>query len=265
MTLTKVGTPKKAAIDAVCAAIRERACSTGLIDQERCRALATAAYAKRGLQLPKLAYCLSPIAAIARLQEYCPTIAVSPRPKLPLQSNPADATVLESVLNVISAAQPKEWYGLGQEIDLSFHSEVLDALDSIPSDSKGWSSTQRRLESKVSELTHLAHAVDERLEHEVTAESKAWLLYTQGACSLWAESMEYVTLDAALATGLLQSASDEYLIARQLLSECSWIYSFENLCLICERPAEIHQLKSRGELRTTVTWRDGARCESVFS
>lgn len=127
-----------------------------------------------------------------RLQEFCPRGSLqSPRPVPDLQAAIADGTSLKPVLGIIAAAQPKDWTALCGEVDLSFHWEFFSALDSIPWDSETWSSAKRRVESKVSDLCHVAHTVNERLEALVTTEAQAWLLYTQGASSLWAESVEY--------------------------------------------------------------------------
>lgn len=201
-----------------------------------------------------------------RLREFCPRgSSQSPRPVPHLQAGIADGIFLKPVLGIIAAAQPKDWAGLGGEVDLSFRREVFSALDSIPWDSETWSFSKRRVESNVSDLCHVVHTVNERLEALVTTEAQAWLLYTQGASSLWAESVEYAAFEIALALGYVSSGPDAFSISRQLLGGCAWIYSFERLCLIFDRPTEIHQVKERREVRTSVTWRDGVRCEQVFS
>lgn len=257
---------ERRAINQVCEVLLGQAWSTNAIDVDLCRGLAASAYALKGIRVPEITYCRSPIEAMSRLQEFCPRGgSLSPLPVPDVQAVMADGTSFAPVWDLIAAAQPKEWAGLGAEVDLSFHWEVFSALDTIPWDSETWPSTKRRVERKVFDLCHLAHTVDQRLAVQVTKEAEAWLLYTQGASSLWAESVEYAALEVALALGVVSSAPEAYSTARRLLGGCAWVYSFEHLCLICERPAEIHQTKERREIRTWITWRDGTRCERVFS
>jgi hypothetical protein len=266
MAIARQTTLERRAINEICKVLLEQGWSTNAIDLDRCCGLVASAYALKGLAVPEIAYCPSPVAAMNRLQDFGPRgISQSPRPVPDLQAVIADGTSLEPVLGIIGSAQPKVWAGLGGEVDLSFHWEVFSALDSIPWGSETWSSVKRRVAKKVSDLCHVAHTVNERLEAQVTTEGQAWLLYTQGASSLWAESVEYAALEVALALGYVSSAPDAFAIARQLHGGCAWIYSFEHLCLICDRPTEIHQVKERREVRTSITWRDGVRCGRVFS
>lgn len=266
MAIARQKTGERRAIDEICEVLLEQAWSTSAIDLDRCRGLAAKAYAMKGLRVPEISYCRSPVEAMNRLQEFCPIgSSQAPRPVPDLQAIIEDGTSLEPVLGIIAAAQPRDWAGLGAEVDLSFHWEVISTLDSIPWDSETWPSAKRRIESKVFDLCHVAHTVDNRLEAQVTTEGQVWLLYTKGASSLWAESVEYAALEVALALGYVTSAPEAFSTARQLLGACAWVYSFENLCLICDRPAEIHQVKQRKEFRTSITWRDGVRCERVFS
>jgi hypothetical protein len=52
-----------------------------------------------------------------------------------------------------------------------------------------------------------------------------------------------------------------------VLESCAWLYSFERLCLVCERPQEVQQSavgKGRNKAVTsTIRWRDGT--ESVYT
>jgi hypothetical protein len=266
MPANRLNASKRREIDAICAQWLSRANCTDPIDEARCRGAATKAYALEGLATPAIVFCSSPIEAMSRLQSHSPDAnSRVPRPVPDPQKVLEDGTSFAGVWDVMVAAQPKVWPTLGREVALSFHIEVFAALDWIPWGSETWPPVKRRVESRVFDLCHLAHTVTDALEKIVTVAPEAWLLYTQGAGSLWAEAHEYAALETALALGHVHTPPAALAAGRELLASCGWIYSFERLCLICDRPADIQQSKHKREVRTCIKWRDGVQCDRVFS
>jgi hypothetical protein len=266
MPAMKLSPADRHEIDAVCANLLAHAWSTEPIDPDRCHRAVAEAYGHRAVAVPEIVMCASPIEAMSRLQRLSPAPEPSARRPVPdLERVLEDGTSLAGIWNVMVSAQPRTWPALGSEVDLSFHGEVFSALDSIPWDSEAWPPVRKRIESKVLDLCHLSHCVSGAHQRQVTAESEAWLLYTQGAATLWAEAVEYGALEVALALGHVGSAPSEFKAGRELLASCAWVYSFERLCIVCERPAELQQTKKGREVQTSIRWRDGTQCERVFS
>ncbi len=266
MPANRLSASERREIDAICAQWLLRANCTDPIDETQCRSAAAKAYALEGLTTPEIVFCRSPIEAMSKLQSHSPDANSRVARTVPdLQKVLEDGRSFAGVWDVMVAAQPKVWPTLGREVALSFHSEVFEALGAIPWGSATWPPVKRRVESKVLDLCHIAHTVNDSLEKIVQTEPDAWLLYTQGAGSLWAEAYEYAALEAALALGHVRTPPAALAAGRELLASCGWIYSFERLCLVCDRPASIHQQKNRREVQTHMTWRDGVKCDRVFS
>jgi hypothetical protein len=260
----KLSTDQRRQVDIICAALLADASDRGDIDAPECKELLKSAYALRDLSLPEVLVLRSPSEAMAHLQNHSHEKTLTPRPVPDMRAVLEDGTSLAPVWNVIVAAQPRVWPSLGPEVDLSFHSEVVNALDTIPWGSEEWPPVRRRVEAKVFDLCHLSHTVSDALEDQVTLESEAWLLYTQASASLWGEAVEYCALEAALALGHVSSSPPGFEVARRLLASCGWVYSFEKLCLICQRPLTINQTKKGREVHTYLEWQDGTRRERVF-
>ncbi len=225
-------------------------CARVTIDEAQCGSAVAKAYALENLKAPEMVYCQSPIAAMTRLQSLSPDAGSRvPRPIPDMQKVLQDGISLAGVWDVIVSAQPKVWPALGREVALSFHGEIIEAPNSIPWGSETWPPVKRRVESRVFDLCHLAHTVTDALEEIVQTEPEAWPLYTQGASSLWAEADQYAALEAALALGHIRAPPAALAAGRELLASCGWIYSFERLCLVCDRPSGIQQQKTGARCR----------------
>jgi hypothetical protein len=243
-------TPReKKTIAAVCRALRSESERTDPIDVQACTAAASAAYREVGLSVPEIQYCASPSDALHRLQR------LGPEPEPEADGQP------RSLLWRMAAALPRVWPQVGAEVDLSFHPEVLHALEPFNWEPGWWDTIEKHACQKTLEVLRLAHTVNDALEQQVTREQDAWLLYTKGASSLWAEAPEYAMLEALIALERIPAPPKEFGVAKRLLSSCGWLYAFERVCLVCDRPMQIDRLNSTPARRgktIRILWRDGA-------
>ncbi len=261
----KLSAEDRRLIDDVCAPLIAKAFCTEPIEPEACRKAAGRAYELAGFAVPQVIFCRSPFEAMSRLQALNPeTNTSTTRPVPDVEDILKDGTRMGSLWDVIAAAQPRKWPALGEEVDLTFHDEVNRLLDFDWSAAGAFRTAKSRVDAKTVDLGHLSGPVSDALERQVREKSEAWLLHTQASASVWDSVVDYATLDVAIALGHVDAATPEYAAGHQVIESCGWLYSFERLCLVCERPVEVGQSKKGREVRSTVTWRDGIKGEWVF-
>lgn len=256
---------ERAEITAACRRFNDMAHRTDPVDELSCRQAVLAGYRHLSVPEPEIRFADSPSAALAQLQRLGPEPLVDlPRPVPDLEAVLQDGTSLAGVWGVIAAAQPRVWPALGKEQDLSFHYEVNRAIEPFTWEFSWWNDVNKRVHQKTLNVLRLSHAVNNSLEGQVSRERDAWLLYTQASSSAWSEVTEHAALEVLVAIGRVQTVPAHYLLAREVLHSCGWLYSFDRLCIVCQRPAQIDWLDGppRKGRTALIRWRDGS--ESTF-
>jgi hypothetical protein len=254
-------TEQRNKVDATCDSVYALGLSTEPIDQARCRAAVARAYEARSLEAPPVEFYASPAAATARLLACAPEGA----PTAPAPTGDVAAVLrgdFSSVWNMIASAQPQSWPALGEEVDVSFHAEAQQHYEELTWRPEVGRTVWRRVDSsKVADIVHVAHAADDGIEDQLAGESTSWLRYTAAKNTFWKEAVEYAAFECAIALGAAAVAPPRVAAGRELLESCSWLYSFEKLCLVCDRPLSVDVQKGDRQVSARVAWRDGTRAE----
>jgi hypothetical protein len=128
-----------------------------------------------------------------------------------------------------------------------------------------WRPAVKRANRPFDPFGALAGVVHSTLEAS-TKEMKQWELLHYGNDSGWGNVARNGWLHALPALGIYQLPQD-YVLACRALETCGWVFTFERMCLICERPDSFHhpELSKEGPRdRIIVRWRDGFVCDEAL-
>lgn len=244
------------------------ATSTAPIDRAICIDAVGCAYEYLGLKPPEIVFVDNPIQAIVELQRRVP---LHSREKSRPMSEPLTADDLSNlgalVMEMMSAARPRNVSSFGSEVDLTFNDELNRAMEAswqLPI----WTPLSRLVDRELGDVIHYMHAVDHSLEELVTYREHKWLLYSGGMASLWYGAEGFARVQALFDIGVIAALPKGHTHGLAALQSCGWVNAFEKLCLVSDRPGAISQLGRASDpegLRTEVTWRDGTTCWSVYS
>lgn len=258
----------RTSIDATCNQLKTMALSTAPIDRAACVATISRAYAYFGLSLPSIAFCDNPLHALEQLVSQAPhprpTVA---RPRLGVSPEPPYDFDPDALWKHMQASQPRHWPELGDEVGLNFHSELNDLLEPFQWDIELLRPLSARIDRHLGDVIHFAHTVDRAIDNSVELEHEVWLTCTQAAASLWGEVVELALVEALYQVGAIKSLAPQHQLARELLGNAGWIYSFEKLCIVCDRPSGVQQVVGSGRPRRVdcrLEWRDGAAFDYHF-
>lgn len=261
---TRLTDDQRAKIDAVCERMRAQAMSTEPLDQARCLAAVARAYEAQNLAVPSIEFHVSPVAAMTRLMACAPEGASKAAPAAP------DLTALlggdmSSVFNMLSSALPSTWPMLGDEVDTACAHDFRNYQESLPWDRKVASLVERRVNhSNLEAFGSAGEAVRESLGERVVSDGANWLLYTAAHQTFWKEVVQQAVLEATLELGNAPALPPTVAASRELMPLSPSIYTFEKLCLVCERPEKLEVEMNPKETFAHITWRDGTRSEHQF-
>jgi hypothetical protein len=256
---------QRATIDAVCERMHAQAMSTEPVDRDRCRAAVTRAYQAQQLAVPEIEFHVSPLSAMTRLMACAPEDGRKiPRPQPDLAR--LQAGDLSTVFDLLRAAQPACWPALGEEIDTACAHELRHFHEHLPWDRRLTELVQRRVaaHSRLEAFRSASEAVRECLEERVVSDATSWLLYTAAHQSLWSEAVPQAVLESTLALGTTAAMPATVAASRELIPLNVSLYTFEKLCLVCERPATLDVAMDSTHTYARITWRDGSRSEYEF-
>lgn len=243
---------ENAEIVAACRKLREEATRIDSIDPEACADAVETAYGFLGLESPQVVFCESPLQAMQWLQARAPI--------------PGDESIVQTEWERVAHAQSQMWPALGSEQALAFHNELeFGVFNAYAWDFIWWPEIRKRVEQKTYEVLCLAHAVEKTLEALVTRKRDVWLLYTRAMASPWKAAEHHAGLRVLQGLGKIESLPPHYSVGASLLQQCSWLYAFERVCVICNRPSAIERLNAESSTRRTtlIRWRDGWECRYV--
>lgn len=241
------------------------ALNTSPIDPDACRDAVERAYAFLELPAPELRFFASPLAAMAALRELGSGRAQPTDERTTGRTMGGIGALMSQFLGSIMPAPAGKLGSYGSEVDLSFNRELNEVLMSCACQA-GWNTFVHQTDTRVDNLIHYAHAVDETLEALLEGSPEQWLVYSSGACNVWSGMLEIARVQALVALDLI-SAPAALAPARTVVQACGWINALEGLCLVCDRPATLSQEGSaRGAegLRSKIRWRDGSECVFVY-
>jgi len=240
--------------------------STVSIDRSVCSEAIIRAYKHLGLGAPTIVFVESPIEAIAYLQKQAPsTTQEKSRPRNDPLTDAEMADLGSLVANMMRNAQPRLVPSLGEEVDLTFNDEMNRAMDEVELNPFA-RLLFNRVDNNLGDLIQYHHAVSETLDAIIFNDQK-WLLYSGGVASLWDAAESFARVQALHETGLIDRLPIELEIGSAALQSCGWVNAFEKVCVVSNRPSELHQTgKPSAEegLRTKIDWRNGQTCETVF-
>ncbi|MES2818966.1 MAG: hypothetical protein V4812_08300 [Pseudomonadota bacterium] len=294
----RLTTPQRQMIDAVTAPWLAAALRTDPIDAAEAHARIAAGHMQAGLAVPEIILCSSPWDALKKIKTYAPvTTDNTSLSAIELQHLLSDGVSSHDLMPFISRAQPQGWPRLGEEFDSSFHYEISrgsessqehgaleemnkrleqgealdwmlrpDRLPVMPSSAMAplMVALGNRVDNALSSILQLSHAVGNTLETLVTESQFNWLLYSKGSVSLWQAAETYARFESMQALGLAGATPAELAVGRAILNSCGWLYSFERICFVCERPQHIiHPSldKQSGGDQIRLAWRDDFSCE----
>lgn len=261
---TRLTDEQRAKIDAVCQRVYAQALSTETLDQEKCRAALARAYQAQDLAVPPIEFHASPEAAMTRLMTCAPEGgAPSARPAPDLAGLLGGD--MSSVLNMLGSALPAKWPALGEEVDTACAHELRNYRESLSWDRRLSQLVERRVShSKLEAFNSAAEAMRESLEERVVSDGANWLLYTAAHQTFWKEVIEQAVLESTLELGGDAPLPPSVAASRELMPLAVSIYTFEKLCLVCDRPAKLEVEMNAKETFAHITWRDGTRSEHRF-
>lgn len=261
---TRLTEEQRAKIDAVCQRLYTQALSTETLDQDECRAALVRAYEAQNLDLPPIEFHASPAAAMTRLMACAPQ-GSSPSPRPAPDLGGLLGGDLSSMFNMLGSALPATWPELGEEVDTACAHELRNYRESLPWDRKLAQLVERRVShSKLEAFNSAAEAMRESLEERVVSDGANWLLYTAAHQTFWKEVVEQAVLECTLELGANAPLPPAVAASRKLMPLAVSIYTFERLCLVCDRPAKLEVDMNAKETFAHITWRDGTRSEHRF-
>lgn len=255
-------------IDALINSLRALALCVDQIDCDCVRRNVDAAYAAHDLSPPELVFCSSPGDAICKIQTCAPP---------PLTNGLQDSVSLDELLTrepslgdfiqLMRSAHSQCWPRLGEEVDLAFSQIEFMATDPHALHPL-WSPLASRLERKLMCLGDLSYAVRETLEKLVSIKENEWLLSTQGSATLWGTFFSAAPLMALVSLGIAPRLPRECELGHSALASCCWLFSFERICFVCERPQVIsHPALCIDSVpgQILLSWRDGFASSSSLN
>lgn len=251
---------------------RNIALSTERIERETASEVIERAYALVGKKKPKIIFCDSPhdyalkvseflsnseppdfVQAMGRLNEvlgeYFQELGSQIKNALEEGSNPSTEqfeTPLpwseEQLKQEFPQFQPHS--ELGENLDLEYNNDLMDSLErQVP----------RKLQKKIFKLfgnlddvfnCQLRNLIDDRL-NALPNSRKLWTVI-HNCISYDALAGNYVWFDFYISVLACKVPLDKWQVSLDLLQKCGYIYPFEHICFICDRPLKI-MLDEKGQ------------------